>query len=159
MTRHKPDFPATQTLPESLHEQWVNSRIYRGVQFWENLPESARPPRPIRCRSGESRGDFYRRYMRSRRWRYVKQIRGSSVCGLPQVCYCGEGDKLDVHHLTYDRLGHEYLEDLVFLCREHHDAVHRYWTRGEVGDLREATLFVGLDLYYGLNVAGVKADA
>lgn len=29
-----------------------------------------------------------------------------------------------VHHLTYDRLGHELLEDLQALCHECHAAVH-----------------------------------
>jgi 5-methylcytosine-specific restriction endonuclease McrA len=37
---------------------------------------------------------------------------------------CGTGGALDVHHLTYARLGAERLEDLMTLCRACHDAEH-----------------------------------
>ena len=30
---------------------------------------------------------------------------------------------LEVHHLTYDRIGHEDLADLITLCRQCHEAV------------------------------------
>jgi len=33
--------------------------------------------------------------------------------------------RLDVHHLLYDRLGHEKLSDLIVLCRLCHNAFHR----------------------------------
>lgn len=31
----------------------------------------------------------------------------------------------DLHHLTYDRLGSERFEDLLAMCRDCHEAVHR----------------------------------
>lgn len=35
---------------------------------------------------------------------------------------CGDsGVPLEVHHLTYDRLGHEWLEDLLVVCHECHE--------------------------------------
>ena len=38
---------------------------------------------------------------------------------------CGRSDvPLDVHHLTYERRGHELDEDLITLCRTCHDARH-----------------------------------
>lgn len=33
---------------------------------------------------------------------------------------CGENDCLEVHHLTYERLGNEDPNDLVVLCKSHH---------------------------------------
>jgi hypothetical protein len=33
----------------------------------------------------------------------------------------------DLHHRTYDRLGHELHSDLIPLCRTHHRAVHDLW--------------------------------
>jgi 5-methylcytosine-specific restriction endonuclease McrA len=38
---------------------------------------------------------------------------------------CGKQRKLDVHHVTYDRLGNERPEDLVALCRACHNARHK----------------------------------
>jgi hypothetical protein len=38
---------------------------------------------------------------------------------------CGCGHPLDLHHLTYVRIGHENDSDVVPLCRRHHNEVHR----------------------------------
>jgi hypothetical protein len=32
---------------------------------------------------------------------------------------------VQIHHRTYERLGHERIEDLVPLCDEHHGEAHR----------------------------------
>lgn len=52
---------------------------------------------------------------------------------------CGATDvPLDVHHLTYEHLGHERDEDLITLCRECHDAQHNediYDDEDEMEDL------------------------
>jgi 5-methylcytosine-specific restriction endonuclease McrA len=37
---------------------------------------------------------------------------------------CGSKQNLNVHHLTYDRLGEERLDDLITLCRGCHLARH-----------------------------------
>lgn len=41
-----------------------------------------------------------------------------------QCVMCGTGKNLEVHHLTYERLGAEKLEDLRTFCRECHKKVH-----------------------------------
>ena len=33
----------------------------------------------------------------------------------------------DLHHASYDRLGHERHTDLIPLCRAHHQALHDLW--------------------------------
>ena len=37
---------------------------------------------------------------------------------------CGFGDKLQVHHLTYDRVYDESLYDLVTVCEDCHTLIH-----------------------------------
>ena len=37
-----------------------------------------------------------------------------------------KGERLTVHHLTYERLGCELLSDLTPLCRGCHNEAHRY---------------------------------
>lgn len=52
-----------------------------------------------------------------------------------QSCLCGEDDysKLHLHHKTYERLGHERIEDLSWLCVGCHTAVHVLARRGDLG--------------------------
>lgn len=38
---------------------------------------------------------------------------------------CLETNNVDLHHMTYKRLGNEWDEDLVPLCRNCHNAFHR----------------------------------
>jgi hypothetical protein len=65
----------------------------------------------------------YAAYLRSDHWRDVKKRYRASA--MPQACVvCGEA-RVDLHHRTYERLGHEELTDLVPLCRQHHGEAHR----------------------------------
>lgn len=64
----------------------------------------------------------YIRYLKSvhwikTRWFVLKYVR--SLCER-----CGGIYKLNVHHKTYEHLGHEKLEDLEVLCRECHARQH-----------------------------------
>lgn len=38
--------------------------------------------------------------------------------------YCGSTKNLDVHHMTYRRVGHEDDDDLIVLCHTCHQKVH-----------------------------------
>ena len=57
-------------------------------------------------------------YLQSDHWQEVRKRK------LKQAGYkceaCGEKVKLDIHHLTYERLGKERLDDLQALCRDCH---------------------------------------
>lgn len=55
--------------------------------------------------------EFRERYKRIRDWR----------CATPE---CGQTEELDLHHLTYERVGKERLDDVVPLCRYHHVLAH-----------------------------------
>lgn len=71
---------------------------------------------------GRANDTEYQAYLRSPHWcslaARVKLARGS------RCERCGDTECLDAHHLTYDRIGHELMEDLMVLCRECHEAIH-----------------------------------
>ena len=47
--------------------------------------------------------------------------------GQPATCVvCGATD-IDLHHLDYQRLGRESYDDLLAICRVHHDRLHAAW--------------------------------
>ncbi len=67
--------------------------------------------------------DEYRAFLRSAEWqciRYRKLCQSGFRC---QVNGCSS-DRLQVHHLSYRRYREGHLEDLMVLCREHHQGVH-----------------------------------
>lgn len=75
---------------------------------------------------------FYKTYMRSDAWRLKErermQIDGFCcvMCGRP-AARC---KTLQVHHITYKRLGNENaLTDLVTLCGSCHRKIHAYYNR------------------------------
>jgi len=70
--------------------------------------------------------DYRRKYMRSQRWQDIRTKalersgRACEQCGKRQE----DGFKLDVHHLTYIRLGGEQMEDVQVLCYLCHGQMH-----------------------------------
>lgn len=73
----------------------------------------------------------YRDYLASPRWRATKaRYYGSSQ---PQECICGETEGLQLHHLTYERVGAEELTDLTPLCATCHAMIHVLEARGDLG--------------------------
>lgn len=82
----------------------------------------------------------YQAYLRSDHWRsFKKRYRQSDR---PQQCQ-GCGSKYyELHHVTYERLGHEHLDDVVPLCRFCHKTMHgilegRHLTSWERAELEE----------------------
>jgi 5-methylcytosine-specific restriction endonuclease McrA len=70
--------------------------------------------------------DYRRKYMRSQRW---QDIRTKALERSGRTCeQCGrrqeDGYKLDVHHITYIRLGGELMEDVQVLCYLCHGQLH-----------------------------------
>lgn len=68
----------------------------------------------------------YLEYLKSESW---QQKRRNLARSADAKCYCcgaipRPGNPLDLHHLTYERLGHELPTDLVAICRSCHDIVH-----------------------------------
>lgn len=62
--------------------------------------------------------NFYEKYLASPQW---KQRRLQAFERAGGRCErCGSAVKLEVHHLTYDRLGREELSDLLVVCKPCH---------------------------------------
>lgn len=49
----------------------------------------------------------------------------------PQKCICGETENLQLHHITYERVGAERLDDLRVLCAGCHTMLHVLEDRGD----------------------------
>ena len=74
-----------------------------------------------RIRAAPTR-DFYLAYLNSPAWRTV---RTRALERADYRCYhCGAKRDLQVHHLSYDRLGAERDDDLQVVCADCHEAVH-----------------------------------
>ncbi len=72
-----------------------------------------------------SRYQAYVAYINSPEWRAVRQRYFQSRLYKGRCAGCGAtGVTLDVHHRTYRRLGHEWLGDLIAVCRRCHDTIH-----------------------------------
>lgn len=67
----------------------------------------------------------YQRYLASREWALLKEAvkRRASITGESERAVCERCESAPVqatHHLTYERIGHEELEDLLGVCRPCH---------------------------------------
>jgi len=73
-------------------------------------------------RGQELRDMPYDEYLQTSHWhskRYQALDRAKHRCQL-----CNSSKRLDVHHRTYENLGHEEPEDLIVLCRKCHEHFH-----------------------------------
>lgn len=65
----------------------------------------------------------YLEYLRSEAWRLKRAERLEIAQG--KCAACDVRTALHVHHLTYERLGNENMEDLLPLCSWHHEVAER----------------------------------
>lgn len=72
--------------------------------------------------------ESYNDYLRSPHWRDLRRL---AAAELPNVCLCGATEQLQLHHMTYERLGHEQLVDLIWLCATCHNLTHVLERRGD----------------------------
>lgn len=76
----------------------------------------------ITCKdTGEVCKGYYE-YLNSEHW---KKLRQEKLETYPKCLKCGKTTGLQVHHMTYDRLGDEKLDDLKVLCGFCHKNFHR----------------------------------
>jgi 5-methylcytosine-specific restriction endonuclease McrA len=75
---------------------------------------------------------WYQTYLRSRHWRQLRKRKLSQLKYKCEKCAYVDrfqdekrGYRLHLHHLTYERVGHEALSDLQGLCARCHRAAHR----------------------------------
>ena len=72
----------------------------------------------------------YQIYLKSSHW---ARIRSRYKSSRSWVCLCGETDRLQLHHKTYERVGAEQLDDLQALCDRCHSLVHELERQGLIG--------------------------
>ena len=64
----------------------------------------------------------YHRYLETKEWKTIRDKvlkRDDSLC---KICNVKKAD--DVHHLTYENVFNEKLEDLISVCRKCHSEIH-----------------------------------
>jgi 5-methylcytosine-specific restriction endonuclease McrA len=106
---------------------------------------------------------LYVTYMQSEAWQQFHQRMIDIVGGLCERCDTTEDDvTLEVHHLTYERLGHEDVEDLRVLCPPCHviaDAEREQETHADLAYRRLdgwATKVYGSDWEYSPGYANAE---
>ena len=76
----------------------------------------------IKCKTTNEIVYSYSEYLKTKHWQ--KKRKGLACTTSKKCMLCGTKDRVEVHHLTYKRLGNEYYTDLCFLCRDCHQATH-----------------------------------
>ncbi len=67
----------------------------------------------------------YSDYLSSEHWKSYKEKRRAKK-KRPEMCrMCFSLGETDTHHRTYERIGHEWIDDTVLLCRECHSFIHK----------------------------------
>ena len=75
------------------------------------------------CRRAGARTQLpYSEYLKTEYWQ-LRRAR-ALISGEYKCRVCGAGQGLEVHHNTYERLGHERDADLIVLCRACHQLFH-----------------------------------
>lgn len=68
----------------------------------------------------------YRRYLKSKSWQELRQQVLNRAGGRCENCgyQPWKPGTLQVHHRTYERVGHESMDDLIVLCPKCHMRLH-----------------------------------
>ena len=65
-------------------------------------------------------------------WVRVKMVRYDVDGGKCAFCHAEIDQKqAQTHHMSYERLGHENLRDVITLCKDCHEHFHETWKHGE----------------------------
>ncbi len=71
--------------------------------------------------------DEYQEYINSDAWKvgFRNRYLASRMPKACHICDCPWNDGFHLHHLTYKRLGAEWLTDVAAVCESCHDDIHR----------------------------------
>jgi len=69
-------------------------------------------------------------HLKSRYWRQIKKAR--KALDNHQCTQCSSTEDLTVHHITYERLGKEDINDLITLCKVCHVNIHKIMRKENV---------------------------
>lgn len=71
----------------------------------------------------------YVTHLKSKKWKALRRRRLKQDG--KQCTSCFSTENLTVHHLTYERFGHEDLNDIITLCIDCHNKVHNRQPKGK----------------------------
>jgi hypothetical protein len=100
------------------------SAVTGGITQWDESLETSYRARHAELREQERAKFFegYSEYLRSPEW---KRRREKVMARAKGICEgCGDALATQVHHLTYEHVGNEFLFELVAICHECHERIH-----------------------------------
>ena len=77
-----------------------------------------------------SKKERYQEYLKSGEWKHKKSQKLKQANFKCDGCNESKG-AMEVHHLTYDRIGMELFTDLAVYCHECHQVAHKLSTQTE----------------------------
>lgn len=80
-------------------------------------------------------GGRYGAYLKTEHWKITRAYMSKKYDGKCEVC--GSDNKINIHHLTYERMGAETEDDLMCLCESCHKAVHSKMIFERMGTRKE----------------------
>lgn len=99
-------------------EEYAKNREYERQKRIAEWQEKARIEREAQDREWLA---WYNQYLESEEW---QQKRSMVLKRANWICEgCGKNRANQVHHLTYERVGHEMLFDLVAICKDCHESI------------------------------------
>lgn len=82
---------------------------------------------------------FYNKYINGPRWAAKREAWFNAFGKFCRACGTTYGP-IQLHHMTYDRLGRERMSDLIALCSKCHREVEALYRRSGRGDRMAITL-------------------
>ena len=123
---------SSRTVDRAMQQNY-NVRAYRLPRYSRDparMPNRARQANPQTIRQGAQPTEEivrlqalpYLEYLKTDHWKQMRNMALAQAGNRCQLCNNEKG--LQVHHRTYERVGHEDLKDMTVLCRRCHAAFH-----------------------------------
>jgi len=91
-------------------------------EVYENIDKRDRPWKYFS--GNEMPVDIKEKYLQSNEWRKLKSRRLKLANNKCEAKNCSNTKNLDLHHIDYDSLGHEDINDVRIVCRKCHNELH-----------------------------------
>lgn len=109
---------ATPDTPELSLEEMTRSHREQEARYEAERAQREAEYEEARCR----RRDEYHAYLQTPEWWSKRGLVMARASGLCEGCRMAKAS--EVHHLTYDHVRHEFLWELVAICRDCHQRLH-----------------------------------
>lgn len=75
-----------------------------------------------KCNDTGETVETYSEYLKTKHWNNIKQQMYKKY--RYHCCVCGWSHGIQIHHKTYERVGNESLDDLIYICKACHKLYH-----------------------------------